>query len=622
MTSSVRVDAIGPAVLQLSFHHPVETWAERTPGAIAIAAPGRAPLTYGRLHAHIDDVVQKLKAMGVRRNDRIAIVLPNGPEIAVAFLSVAAYATAAPLNPALKEKEFDFYLSDLGAKALIVHSEIDTSARSAAKARGIAIIELSPAPTAEAGIFTLGGRESAAPAEADESGSEHVALVLHTSGTTSRPKMVPLTQKNLCASAYHIASTLDLSAEDRCLNAMPLFHIHGLVGAVFSSLMAGSSVVCAPGSDPEKFFAWLEESQPTWYTAVPAIHQAILSRAEDHLETVRRSNLRFIRSSSAALPVKLMKELEARFGVPVIEAYGMTEAAHQIASNPLPPGKRKPGSVGVAAGPEIAVMDEAGGLLARGERGEIVLRGPNVAHGYDDSGGATAEAFTNGWFRTGDQGHMDEEGYLFITGRLKEMVNKGGEKISPKEVAEVLLTHPGIVQAAVFAVPHPTLGEDVAAAVVVRDKTQTTEAAIREYLAGRLAEFKIPSRVLIVDEIPESATGKIRRIGLAEALMPLIDGPFVAPKDDLESAVAKIYAAVLSAEAVGASDNFFELGGDSLKATQVLSRIRATFGVNLSIATIFRKATVVDLAHEIRRAIDATEKIIGASDPGEDKTKH
>jgi acyl carrier protein len=253
-------------------------------------------------------------------------------------------------------------------------------------------------------------------------------------------------------------------------------------------------------------------------------------------------------------------------------------------------------------------MDEAGGLLAPGERGEIVLRGPNVAHGYDDSGGATAETFTHGWFPTGDQGYMDEEGYLFITGRLKEMINKGGEKISPKEVDEVLLNHPGIVQAAVFAVPHPTLGEDVAAAVVVRDKTQTTEAAIREYLSGRLAEFKIPSRVLIVDEIPKNESGKIRRSGLAEALTPLIDGQVVAPKDDLEAAVAKIYAAVLGAEAVGASDNFFALGGDSLKATQILSRIRATFVVNLSIGTIFRKATVEDLAHEIRQAMDATEQ--------------
>lgn len=603
-----RVHETSPFPAQLSIHDVLEAWAERTPGVIAIAAPGRAPLTYGRLRVHIDDVVQTLKTMGIRRDDRIAIVLPNGPEMAVAFLSVAAYATAAPLNPALREKEFDFYLSDLGAKALMVHSEMDTPARSIAEARGIPVFELSPVPTSEAGIFTLSGQENSTPEGADWPAPEHVALVLHTSGTTSRPKMVPLTQKNLCASAYHIASTLNLRSEDRCLNVMPLFHIHGIVGAVFSSLMAGSSVVCAPGFDLEKFFAWLEESRPTWYTAVPAIHQAILSRAEDHLATVRRSNLRFIRSSSAALPVKLMKELEARFGVPVIEAYGMTEAAHQIASNPLPPGKCKPGSVGVAAGPEVAVMHEAGGLLAPGERGEIVLRGPNVTHGYDDSGGATAEAFTNGWFRTGDQGYMDEEGYLFITGRLKEMINKGGKKISPKEVDDVLLNHPGIVRAAVFAVPHPTLGEDVAAAVVVRDKTQTTEAAIREYLSGRLAEFKIPSRVLILDDIPESGPGKIRRIGLAEALMPQPAGQFVAPKDDLEAAVAKIYAVVLGAEAVGASDNFFALGGDSLRATQVLSRIRATFGVNLSIATIFRKATVEDLAHEIRRAMDATEQ--------------
>jgi acyl-CoA synthetase (AMP-forming)/AMP-acid ligase II/acyl carrier protein len=609
MPFTARVHQTSRFPANLSIHDVLDAWADRTAGAIAIAAPGRAPLTYGRLRFHIDDVVRKLKKTGIGRNDRIAMVLPNGPETAVAFLSVAAHATAAPLNPALREKEFDFYLADLGVKAVMVHSEMDTPARSIAEARGIPVFEISPAPTAEAGIFTLGGRgDNATPEGADWPAPEHVALVLHTSGTTSRPKMVPLTQKNLCASAYHIASTLDLRAEDRCLNIMPLFHIHGLVGAVFSSLMAGSSVVCAPGFDAEQFFAWLEEFRPTWYTAVPAMHQATLSRAEDHRETVRRSNLRFIRSSSAALPVKLMKELETQFGVPVIEAYGMTEAAHQIASNPLPPGMRRPGSVGVAAGPEVAVMDEAGGLLAPAERGEIVLRGPNVTHGYDDSGGPSAEAFTNGWFRTGDQGYLDKEGYLFITGRLKEMLNKGGEKISPKEVDEVLLTHPGIVQAVVFAVPHPTLGEDVAAAVVVRDKTETTEAAIREYLSGRLAEFKIPSRILIVDEIPESGPGKIRRSELAEALTPLIDVPFVAPRDDLESALAKIYAAVLGVKAVGASDNFFALGGDSLRATQILSRIRATFGVNFSIATIFRKATVEELAREIRRAMDTTEQ--------------
>jgi acyl-CoA synthetase (AMP-forming)/AMP-acid ligase II/acyl carrier protein len=587
-------------------HHILEQWAELTPEAVAVAAPGRAPLTYRRLFAQVQSVTEALNAAGIGRNDRVVVVLPNGPEMATAFIAVAAGATCVPLNPACRADEFDFYFSDLKAKALIVQSALDTPATAVAQKRAIPIIELSAGEEMPTGIVSVTGGRPGSAGQTGSAEAQDIALILHTSGTTSRPKMVPLTHANLVASARSIAVTLQLTADDRCLNVMPLFHIHGLVAGLLSSFIAGASVALPPAFDGVRFFDWMNELRPTWYTAVPTMHQAILSHAEDHLETVRRSNLRFIRSSSAALPVKLMKELEARFGVPVIEAYGMTEAAHQIASNPLD--RRKAGSVGVAAGPEVAIMDEAGGLLAPGERGEIVLRGPNVAHGYDDSGGATAEAFTNGWFRTGDQGYMDEEGYLFITGRLKEMVNKGGEKISPHEVEEALLNHPGIVQAAVFAVPHPTLGEDVAAAVVVRDKTQTTEAAIREYLSGGLAEFKIPSRVLIVDEIPESAPGKIRRIGLAEALRPQPADRFVAPNDDLEAAVAKIYAAVLGAEAVGASDNFFALGGDSLSATQVLSRIRATFGVNLSIATIFWKATVEDLAHEVRRAMDATEQ--------------
>jgi acyl-CoA synthetase (AMP-forming)/AMP-acid ligase II len=299
---------------------------------------------------------------------------------------------------------------------------------------------------------------------------------------------------------------------------MPLFHIHGLIAGLLAPLSAGGQVCCTPGFDALHFFRWMEEARPTWYTAVPTMHQAILARAHRHEDLIRKHPVRFIRSSSSALPPQVIRELEATFGAPVIESYGMTEAAHQMASNPLPPGARKPGTVGLAAGPEVAIMDAAGNLLPRGVPGEIVIRGPNVTAGYQNNAKANAEAFSNGWFRTGDQGVMDADGYLSITGRLKEIINRGGEKISPREVDEILMDHPAVRQVVTFAVPHDKLGEDVAAAVVLRDGATATEKELREFVSRHLAPFKVPRTILFLDEIPKGATGKLQRIGLAQKL--------------------------------------------------------------------------------------------------------
>jgi acyl-CoA synthetase (AMP-forming)/AMP-acid ligase II len=299
---------------------------------------------------------------------------------------------------------------------------------------------------------------------------------------------------------------------------MPLFHIHGLIGAVLSTIAAGGSVFCTPGFNALKFFGWLEESQPTWYSAVPTMHQAILARAERNQEILERRKLRFIRSSSASLPAPVMKELESVFGCPVIESYGMTEASHQMTSNPLPPAARKPGSVGRAAGPEVAILSEDGKKLPPGETGEVVIKGPNVTSGYVANDSANAAAFTDGWFRTGDQGVFDTEGYLTITGRLKELINRGGEKVSPLEVDAVLLGHPAVAQAVTFALPHDKLGEEVGAAIVLREGAALTERELRDFAAERLADFKVPRRVLFLEEIPKGATGKLQRIGLAAKL--------------------------------------------------------------------------------------------------------
>jgi len=579
-------------------HHLIAAQAKRTPDAIAIAAPERAPLTYSGLRTHIEDTVKTLNAMGVGRNDRVAIVLPNGPEMAVAFVAVAAGATSAPLNPAYRANEFDFYLSDLKAKALIIQSGMDSPAIAVAQARGIPIIELLPALEAEAGIFTLKGDKRSRTARNGFAQPNDVSLVLHTSGTTSRPKIVPLTQTNICTSAHNIRVALELVDSDRCLNVMPLFHIHGLMAATLSSLATGASVVCTPGFDASKFFGWLEAFRPTWYTAVPTMHQAILERAASNRDTIARCPLRFIRSCSASLPPKVMVQLESVFNAPVIESYGMTEAAHQMTSNPLPPRQRKPGSVGVATGPEVAIMDEAGNLLPAGETGEIVIRGANVTRGYENNPTANEGAFTNGWFRTGDQGSLDTDGYLFITGRIKEIINRGGEKIAPREVDEALIDPPAVAQAVTFAVPHATLGEDVTAAVVLRENASVSvmEREIREFAFARLADYKVPSQVVIVDEIPKGPTGKLQRIGLVEKLAPKLQAEFVAPRNVVEDTLAKIWTEVLGIEQVGVYDNFFALGGDSLLATQLVSRVRAASHLELPLTTVFREPTVADQA--------------------------
>jgi acyl-CoA synthetase (AMP-forming)/AMP-acid ligase II len=485
--------------------------------APAIGAPDREPLSYGALRSQVKETLVELNKLGVGRNDAVAIVLPNGPEMAVAFIAIASAATTAPLNPGYTAQEFEFYLQDLDSKLLVVQDGMETPATGAAERLGIPVARLSFNPEQPAGTFTLRGAAGQAREPGPAQGSD-VALVLHTSGTTARPKIVPLSHDNVCASAHNIASTLALQAQDHCLNVMPLFHIHGLIAAVLGSLDAGALVTCTPGFNALKFFGWLETANPSWYTAVPTMHQAILSRAGRNEAIIEQTKLRFIRSSSASLPPPVMEQLEATFKAPVIESYGMTEAAHQMASNPLPPGARKPGSVGLAAGPEIGIMDNEGRLLEAGEIGEIVVRGSNITPGYQSNPQANNKAFTNGWFRTGDQGVMDDEGYLRLTDRLKEIINRGGEKISPREVDEALMRHPAVDQAVTFAVPHSKLGEDIAAAVVLKEGASADAQEIRAFVSERLANMKVPRKILLLDEIPKGATGKLQRIGLAKKL--------------------------------------------------------------------------------------------------------
>jgi acyl-CoA synthetase (AMP-forming)/AMP-acid ligase II len=502
----------------------------QNPDSTAIISVSREPLSYKGLTSLIERSVLSLQGFGLQKGERIAIVLPNGPEMATVFLCVASAFCAAPLNPSYTADEFDFYLEDLQARAVVVMEGAVSPVRAVAERRGLMILEIT-ASTALSGEFVLKYRRSTAQVSDEEKFSlphdpsrpsfalpSEIALILHTSGTTSRPKIVPLTQANLLASAGHIVGTLGLEPQDRGLNVMPLFHIHGLIASLLAPLTIGSSVICSPGFDALKFFSWLRDFEPNWYSAVPTMHQTILARSSKNTEIIRSVPLRFIRSSSSSIPPQVIAELEEVFGCPLIESYGMTEASHQMASNPLPPSLRKPGTVGPAAGPQIAIMDSGGKILEPGKEGEVVIKGPNVTLGYEKNAKANLEAFHNGWFRTGDQGVIDSEGYLRLTGRLKEIINRGGEKISPKEVDEILMDHPAIAQVVTFGVPHTKLGEDIGAAIVLKEGNTTTPDEIREFAKTRLADFKIPRTILILEEIPKGATGKLQRIGLAQKL--------------------------------------------------------------------------------------------------------
>ena len=580
--------------------HLLAEGARRRGEAPALLAPERPALTYGALAAQTAGLTRSLRAAGVGPTDRVAIVMSNGPELASAFVGVAAAAACAPLNPAYTARELEFYLTDLRARALLIEQGNTHAAVDVARALGLDIIRIQAG--AAAGAIEV---DEARPDLVDWPSADDTALLLHTSGTTSRPKLVPLTGRQLIAGAAHVVDTLALTTSDRCLNIMPLFHIHGQVASVLASLMAGSAVVCTDGVYARGFYAWLRQFRPTWYTAVPTMHQAIVERAQEHEALIREVPLRFIRSCSAALPPVVLDQLERVFGAPVIESYGMTEASLQIASNPLPPRARKPGSVGLPAGPRVGIMSPGGALLEAGAVGEIVIRGPNVTNGYERNAAANEAAFTGGWFRTGDLGWLDREGYLYLTGRLKEQINRGGEKIAPREIDEVLLSHPGVRQAAAFGVPSRRLGEEVAAVVELKPGSTLTGSELRHWAGTRLPAFKVPRLIRVVDTIPKGPTGKLQRLGLAVSLGIATlederpDPAYVAPRSALEERVAEIWRELLPGARVGVHDRFDALGGDSLLAATMLAAVGAAMGVDVPLTRFVEDATVSALAADI-----------------------
>jgi amino acid adenylation domain-containing protein len=520
------------------------------------------------------------------------------------MIAVAAGAVCVPLNPGFTADEWQRYFGDLDVAALLTREDINSACRGVAHALGLPIIDLSPQPRAGPGAFRLVGSATQHPAGGEFAHSTDDAFILLTSGSSSQPKMVPLTHASVCLSALNVGTALALGPRDRLLSVLPLFHGHGLISGVLASLAAGSSVICTPGFDAAAFFGWLKEFRPTWYTAVPAIHRALLLAVGSHRRKTQHTSLRLIRSASSPLPSDVLSGLETLFGVPMIDSYGMTEAATQIAANPL--GRRKVGSVGQPAGAEIAIMDDKGRQLRDGERGEVVLRGPTITRGYLNDAAATRSAFRDGWFRTGDIGYLDQEGYLFIVGRIKDVINRGGQEIAPAEIEEALLSHPDVVEAVAFSIPHRRLGADIAAAAVLFPKAKVGASKLRAFLRERLASYKIPAFIRIVPQIPKGPGGKVKRNGLLVALsitprMIRSDraGKMVPHRSALKQHLSKAWAELLEVDRVGVDEDVFALGADSLTVTQMLSRLRTRFSVDFSITDIFDAPTVEALAGRI-----------------------
>lgn len=589
-------------------------WALATPTSPAIVGADEQVLPYAALLRQVERIGSLIRAAGVSAQDRVAIVAASAADMIVAFLGVAAVAACAPLNPAYTDAEFAFFLDDLKPRLLLAEAHVAPQSRDVARRLGIAVREFT-AGSASSGGFEfdasrIGGVPSPQQAEPPEA-----ALILHTSGTTSRQKMVPLTQRNLCRSATNIARSLSLSPADCCLSIMPLFHIHGLVGTVLSTLVSGGTVKCTGSFTAASLLEGLTGFPPTWYTAVPTMHESVLARVEHGRQPLPSHSLRFIRSCSAPLSPRTLTRLENVFGVPVVEAYGMTEASHQIAINPLPPRVRKPGSVGVAGDTEIGVVGPDGAFLEPGGTGEIVIRGSSVTSGYLGDPSVNRSSFIREWLRTGDLGRIDEDGYLFISGRIKEIINRGGEKVAPREVEEVLLSHPAVAEAIAFAVPDERLGEDVGVAIVlVRDATPPDARSLREFAAARLAPFKLPRHVYFVDKIPRGATGKPQRMGLAarlaasQAPRPAENPPAgEPPATALEAMLVGIWCRVLRLKTIGIHDDFFWLGGDSLSAVGMLAEVKTRHGVTLTVADLLNAPTIRRLADVVAQA-EAQEK--------------
>ena len=470
-----------------------------------------------------------------------------------------------------------------------------------------------------AGRFHLTMPETGRPEAQGEPRPDSVALLLQTSGTASEPKAVIHTHRTLLRRTEDLAACFQLSASDRTINVAPLFHGLGLLGTVMTTTVSGGSTICGSGFEPLQFFEQMDEFSPTWFGAVPSMLQSLLQHQTEFQDVIRRTPLRFLRSGAAPLPRPVAERLERVFQAPLIQVYGMAEAG-PIACEPLPPRKRKPGSVGVAAGAEIAIVDDRGRPVHTGEVGQVVVRGANVTTGYWNDPEATSAAYKDGWFQTGDCGYLDSDGYLFLTGRISDIINRGGEKISPAEVDGVFGAHPWVAQALTFAIPDDHLGEDVAIAIVPKDSGAVTSAELQRYAARRLAFHKIPRHYFFVDKIPLGATGKSSRQLMRDQLPELQQASTparVAPRTTMEQTLARLWADVLHVAEPGIHDHFFDSGGDSLGAVRLLAAISEELERDqLPLGLLMEAPTIAEMAVLLSDRNEYSDSDILALQPG------
>ncbi|KAL8795688.1 MAG: hypothetical protein Q9195_001926 [Heterodermia aff. obscurata] len=492
--------------------------------ATALIIPGKhnaSTYSYKQLGAHALSFQKQIAALGITPQAAVSIALPNSFEFIIAFLAASwQRAIAAPLNPAYKQEEFEFYIDDLKSAIVLVPRgsvQLEGPAVRAARRYKAAIAEVYwngeevVLDIKDTGRLSRRGDQAVEKAQPND-----IALVLHTSGTTGRPKAVPLTHKNLTQTMKNIKMTYKLTPEDRTLLVMPLFHVHGLLAGLLSPLFSGGSVIIPPKFSASDFWDNFITHKANWYTAVPTIHQILLKSPPPS----QIPKIRFIRSCSSPLSPKTFHELESAFNAPVLEAYAMTEGAHQMTSNPLPPAKRFPGSVGIGQGVEVKILDQEGTEVPQGSAAEICIRGENVTSGYLNNPEANKSSFTNeGFFRTGDQGKQDKDGYVIITGRIKELINKGGEKISPVELDNVVAQNQAVAEAVSFAIDDEIYGQEVGLAVVLKDGNSISEADLRSYVASKVAKFKVPKKIFFTDVMPKTATGKVQRRMVAQAML-------------------------------------------------------------------------------------------------------
>lgn len=554
----------------------------------AFVLADQSAISYRAAAVAVCNLTEALKACGVSSGMRVAFMAPRGPLGVVGFLAIAQITTCCPLNPRLKPLELAATLSSLDISALIL-TETDDTVRSIAQELGIAVLIVSGALTTLT-VF----QEGKASKPTAPSSQPVPAMLMATSGTTSKPKLVPLFHHQILSAARAIGGAFNLGPGDLCLNPMPLHHVHGLISAALSSLLAGSSVHCSEAFSPAGFDAEFSLLKPTWFTASPAMHLALREYYESGQARPDNSQLRFFRSSSAPLPPSAIGALESIFAAPLIETYGLTETASMICSNPLPPDVRKVGSVGVAVGSEIKIVGANGATLPTGEVGEIAVKGPSVIAEYAE--GASSTSFIDGWLLTGDLGRLDEDGYLFIVGRLKEVIKRGGLSVYPAEVDDVLCALADVTEAVTFAMAHGSLGEDVVAAVVIRQDSSLSAAAIREHVAARLSTYKVPSVILIVPAIPKNETGKVVRRQVYEHFSNLLVPAGVQPQTLTEQALLDVWRTVLNRRDIGVTDNVFLHGADPLKANRALERITSTGKPSLTLKELLAAPTVREQA--------------------------